>query len=206
MSGIPKEYHISCRVRSSLAGIDEEPSEHANYVIQAASPMLALSFWLTDVNYKEKAWLRCSTDDLNRLLALPKNEQIDFSSVPGADGSTDWDVHEIDTYEDIHVVEMCGTANLSEFEFEIRISPAVSNVETYGCKAPTQLLQELTRLELEEIVGHAQRFLFFDVIKDDGDGSEPIRGWYLDKDVSGADYIDHMTEVLSEYDLVPVPE
>lgn len=196
LAGIPKEYHISCRVRNSMTGIDEEPNEHADYVIKAATPMAAFAVWLTGVSYKEKAWLRCSAGDLERLLALPKNDHIDFeTSSPGADGCTDWNTGEIFYDEDTHVVEMDGTANLGEFEFEVRISPAVSKQEiTYGCKAPKQVLQELTRKELEEVAEYALQ-----LFKEDG-------VWILGKEWSGADYIDHMTEVLTKYDLAPAPE
>ena len=198
LAGIPREYHVSCRVRNSMTGIDEEPNEHADYVIEAATPMAVLAIWLTGKSNKEKAWLRCSHDDLNRLLSLPKNEHIDLisfsTSSPGADGCTDWDINEIYYDEGAHVVEMKGTANLSEFEFEVRISPAVSKQEiTYGCKVPKRSLQELTRKELEEVAEYALQ-----LFKEDG-------VWILGKEWSGADFIDHMTEVLSKYDLVPVP-
>ncbi len=195
LAGIPREYHVSCRVRSSMAGIDTEPNEHADYVIEAATPGAALAIWLAGESYKEKAWLRCSTDDLNRLLALHKNDQVDFTtSSPGADGCTDWNVNETHYDEDIHVVELYGTANLGEFEFEIRISPAVSKQEiTYGCGMPKRTLQELTRKELEEVAEYALQ-----LFKEDG-------VWILDKNWSGADYIDHMTEVLTKYDLAPIP-
>ena len=194
LAGIPNEYHISCRVRSSLTGIDADTCEHADYVIEAATPMAALAIWLAGESYKKKAWLRCSADDLKRLLALSKNDQVEFStSSPGADGCTDWDVHEISYDEGTHVVEMCGIANLSEFEFEIRISPDVSKQEiTYE----PLLSSELSRPRLVRIVEHMQNELYRD---ENG-------AWALDKEVSGADFVDSMGEILRRYGLAPGSE
>ena len=185
LAGIPREYHISCRVRSSLEGIDEEPHEYAGYTVGAATPMLALSFWLAGESYKEKAWLRCSNDDLQRLLGLPKNEHIDFSTTALVEGNGDWDVGLIEFDDGAHVVEMHGTANLSEFKFEIRISP-VSKQEI------ARIPKDLSRTELEEIADYAQQ-----LFKDDGVLT-------CDKEWNGADFIDHMTEVLTKHGMVPI--
>ena len=193
LAGIPNEYHISCRVRSSLTGIDADTCEHADYVIEAATPMAALAIWLAGESYKEKAWLRCSADDLKRLLALPKNDQVDFStSSPGADGCIDWDVHEIYTDEGAYVVELYGTANLSEFEFEIRISP----VSKQEITSEPLLSSELSRPRLVRIVEHMQNELYRN---EDG-------VWTLDKEVSGGDFVDSMGEILRRYGLAPGSE
>ena len=54
----------------------------------------------------------------------------------------------------------------------------------------------LGREALVEIARYAQGFLFLDIV-DDADV------WTLDKDVSGADFVDHMISILSKHRLAP---
>ncbi|MCA9206476.1 MAG: hypothetical protein KDA59_25660 [Planctomycetales bacterium] len=60
-----------------------------------------------------------------------------------------------------------------------------------------RLAQELSPVELEHIVSSIQRFLFWD---EDTDGPA---GWNLDRPCSGADLVDHVTELLVQHDLAP---
>lgn len=58
LAGIPDHYHISCRVRDTSQGLDATVVEHADFVIEAATPLAALGLWLCGESYKDKAWLR----------------------------------------------------------------------------------------------------------------------------------------------------
>lgn len=57
--------------------------------------------------------------------------------------------------------------------------------------------QDLTREELEKIAGYAQGFLFGEL------GEHGNVRWVQTKQVSGADFIDHMVAVLAECGMMP---
>ena len=69
-----------------------------------------------------------------------------------------------------------------------------------------KLLKDLTREELEKIVYYAQAFLFLDTNNEDTDEDGIPAGaayWNPQKDVSGADFVEHMNNVLITTGLTP---
>tara|TARA_R110000751_G_scaffold71196_7_gene144007 strand:- start:4658 stop:5098 length:441 start_codon:yes stop_codon:yes gene_type:complete len=143
MQGIPDRYVVSCRVRNAESGIDAEVTEHGGEIIEAPTAMAAFAIMLCGESGKG-CWLRCSAEALKSLLAMrdvkafPNNERDSRTELElmgwdsfedGGDKSrdgyhNDWNTGRLDYDEEKHTVEIDGTSCCSEFEFEIRISPA----------------------------------------------------------------------------------
>ena len=174
--------------------------------------MAALAFWLAGDSQKDKAWLRCSTNALGSLLGMRDTRSLetcgwDSNSAGGDKGldyPTDWEPGHLEFGDKNYTVELDGTSCLSEFEFEVRITPSVSKQETGACGEDCSVPVDPATLPIEALVGiarYAQSMLFLALVP-----SGPHRVvdvWTLDKDVSGADFIEQMTRELDKHGLVP---
>jgi hypothetical protein len=192
------KYKVTCRVRNSMQGVDATATNHGpDELIEAPTAFGAFQKWL----YNKDSWLTLSPEAFESLHDRWIDDDLSslgWDSVADGKHDTDWETSDLicePTKEDS--VSMCGTANCSEFEFEVEVR-LVSIQETCECTAPPTDLKNVKRESLAEIASWAQGMLFLHA--DEGSDDHT---WSLDKEVSGADFIDHMTTILSKHGLVP---
>jgi hypothetical protein len=107
-----------------------------------------------------------------------------------ASGDT-WDADYIEFATEY--ADMTGTHCGGEFKYSVTVRPVPVSTKEIAC---VKSVKDLDREALEEIVMYARDGLFLDIV-----GDREV--YSLDKPVSGADYIEHMTSILAEHDLVP---
>jgi len=169
-----------------------DPTLQADETIEAETPIAALVLWLCGESYEDNAWLRCTADDCKKLIAkqwTPQHPWVDFESSDG-----NWDASGLSFEENSGY--MAGSACTGEYRYHVNVQP-ISMEEIASVRVGR--VEAVSVEGLLEIVHHARDGLFLDLV----DGNE---FYNLDKPVSGADYIQHMTDVLAKYGLVPERE
>lgn len=196
-----KNYHISCRVRNTERGVDSETVEHAGITMLAQTPIAALAGYLVA---DERSWLQCSADAFATFLKksrtfLNNSGRSEMaimgwdSHVDGGDSfktgyPTDWESSWLVEDSVADTLELHGTAATGQFEFELSIKPEVSET----ILEPPVKVESLSMNNLRAIVGNLRGFLFL--------GS---KGWELDREVSGADFVEHAAAVFNAHGLAP---
>ena len=121
---LTKDYHVSCRVRSLMHGIDAGTTDHADLVIKADTSLKALLKWLENPD----SYLHCPADNQHPIVS----QWMDGSWSKGlgefeAKGiPNDWETSDLNII--IDVLHMGGTACCGELEFEVTIKAAVAAV------------------------------------------------------------------------------
>jgi hypothetical protein len=125
LAGMPTHYHISCRVRSEDHGIDAQPTEQADTVIETnGTAWAALCIWLSN----KDSWLYATPEAIKSLLECMRCGDLstfgwDSHDAGGMTGSNDWETGDIEIDEEAHTVHMNGTACCSSFQFEVAVTP-----------------------------------------------------------------------------------
>ena len=185
------KWRLICKVQSER-GITE-PTVQGDETIEAETPIAALVLWLCGKSYKD-AWLRCDSVDCSMLM---RHNAADNNPLAGerfeASGDT-WDADCIEFGDDY--VDMTGTHCDGEYHYAVTVRQ-VSLEEIARLRVLD--VDDLSLEALKEIVEHARDGLFLDLVDDQ-------EVYSLDKPVSGADYIQHMTDVLNKHGMVPERE
>jgi len=185
-------FHLLCRVRHLLGGLDTQPTNQADERIEADNALEAFIKWLASPD----AWIRADGADQLKIRkigeARGKGLAPDFESVTTG---TDWEFGGENLDINDEELDLAGTSCMGEFEFEITVKQYKDGAELEGglfVRDPGSLKYDA----LVEIARYCQGGLFLDQV----DGRDT---WTLDKDIAGSDFIDHIYQILSKHGLVP---
>lgn len=187
-------FRLFCKVRHLLGDINTTATIQADERIEADTAFEAFITWLQSGS----AWLRADGKDQRRLRQLAADRkngtQIPLEWYSTTEG-VDWCFNSEDLDTDENEFFLAGTTGDGEWEFEIDIEPFRDRSELDNglfVRDPSSLPISA----LAEIVRYVQAGLFLD---DNGDRET----WTLEKDVSGADFIDHVYSILHSHHMVP---